>query len=72
MSWVLSAVDGFVGTITLNQPEKRNALSEAMVGGIIAALQDFRARKLRVAILRAQPGVKVWSAGHDVGELPEG
>jgi len=72
MSLVLTAVDGFVGTITLNQPEKRNALSEPLVRGIIAALQDFRARKLRVAILRAQPGARVWSAGHDVGELPEG
>src|SRR5512134_3621408 len=72
MSLILTGVDGFIGTITLNQPEKRNALSEPLVRGIIAALQDFRARKLRVAILRAQPGAKVWSAGHDVGELPEG
>ncbi|HSD60941.1 MAG TPA: methylmalonyl-CoA decarboxylase [Burkholderiales bacterium] len=72
MSLILTGVDGFIGTITLNQPEKRNALSEPLVRGIIGALQDFRARKLRVAILRAQSGAKVWSAGHDVGELPEG
>lgn len=72
MALVLTQVDGFLGTITLNQPQKRNALSEPLVRDIIAAFQDFRARKLRVAILRAQPGARVWSAGHDVNELPAG
>ncbi|HEX9178813.1 MAG TPA: methylmalonyl-CoA decarboxylase [Burkholderiales bacterium] len=72
MATILTEVDGYIGTITLNEQERRNALSESLVGGIIAALQDFRARKLRVAILRAPAGAKVWSAGHDVGELPEG
>ena len=44
-----------VGTISLEHPEKRNALSEAMVGEIIAALEDFKARNVRVVILRAAP-----------------
>jgi methylmalonyl-CoA decarboxylase len=70
MSSILSRVDGFVGTITLNHPEKRNALSEALVQGIIAALDQFRSRSVRSVILRAQPGARVWSAGHDVNELP--
>jgi methylmalonyl-CoA decarboxylase len=70
MSSILSRVDGFVGTITLNHPEKRNALSEALVRGIIAALDQFRSRSVRSVILRAQPGARVWSAGHDVNELP--
>jgi enoyl-CoA hydratase/carnithine racemase len=30
MALTLSNVDGFVGTITLNYPEKRNALSESI------------------------------------------
>jgi len=72
MSPVLRKVDGFVGTVTLNHPEKRNALSEPLVQGIIEALEDFKARNVRVVILRALPGAKVWSAGHDVSELPEG
>jgi methylmalonyl-CoA decarboxylase len=72
MAFVLSRVDGAVGTLTLNHPEKRNALSEALVGELIEALGRFEAQKLRVAILRAGPGSRVWSAGHDVGELPEG
>jgi methylmalonyl-CoA decarboxylase len=72
MSRILSTIDGFVGTITLDHPEKRNALSESMVQAIIAALEDFQRRSVRVVVLRAQPGTKVWSSGHDVGELPEG
>ncbi len=27
---------------------------------------------MRAVVLRAKPGVKIWSAGHDVDELPEG
>jgi enoyl-CoA hydratase/carnithine racemase len=42
MSLVLSKVDESIGTITLNHPEKRNALSEPLVHGIIEAFQDFK------------------------------
>jgi methylmalonyl-CoA decarboxylase len=59
-----------IGTITLNNPEKRNALSAELVQGITAALAEFKQQKARAVILRAKPGVKVWSAGHDVWELP--
>jgi methylmalonyl-CoA decarboxylase len=71
MSLVLSQVDGFIGTVTLNHPEKRNALSEHLVEEIIAAFEDFKVRNVRVVILRALPGSRVWSAGHNVDELPE-
>jgi methylmalonyl-CoA decarboxylase len=59
-----------IGVVSLDHPAKRNALSKALIDEVIAALADFRARRVRVAILRARPGVKVWSAGHDVDELP--
>jgi len=61
-----------IGSITLDNPAKRNALSAELVGGIVAALADFAQRKARAVVLRARPGAKVWSAGHDVGELPAG
>jgi methylmalonyl-CoA decarboxylase len=60
-----------VGFVTLNHPEKRNALSEALVADFMTALTTLRAQRVRVLVLRAQPGEKVWSAGHDVNELPE-
>ncbi len=72
MDFIRTTIDGPVGTITLNNPRKLNALCEHLVGEIIQALHDFEKAGMRVAILRAMPGVKVWSAGHDVSELPEG
>lgn len=65
-------IDAAVGTITLNHEAKRNALSERLVGEVIAALAEFQRQDVRCAVLRAPPGVKVWSAGHDVSELPSG
>lgn len=60
-----------IGTITLDNDAKRNVLGHQVVDEICAALADFERRDVRVAILRANPGVKVWSGGHDVNELPE-
>ena len=72
MPLITTRLDAPIGTITLNNANKRNALSEPLIQEIIAALADFRERKARVVVLRAQPGAKVWSAGHDVEELPVG
>ena len=70
MSLILQDLNEEIGTIVLNNMAKRNALSEAMIEEICAALDDLRARKARVAVLRAPDGCEVWSAGHDIGELP--
>jgi len=59
-----------VGIISLNNLQKRNALSQALVDTIIEALNDFQTCKLPVVILRAAEGSPVWSAGHDINELP--
>jgi len=72
MSLITTRLDAPIGTITLNNANKRNALSESLIQEVIAALADFKDRKTRVVVLRAQPGAKVWSAGHDVEELPMG
>jgi methylmalonyl-CoA decarboxylase len=72
MNMVTLTANGNIGTITLNNPAKRNALSEALIRGVITGLRDLTEAGARVIILRAEPGVKVWSAGHDIDELPEG
>ena len=69
MPYVLSEQQDSIGTLTLNHPEKRNALSNALIEEIIAALDTFNQQKTRVVILRAAEGTNVWSAGHDVSEL---
>ena len=64
--------EGYVATICLDHFAKRNALSETLVDEFVAALDEFATQRARVVIVRARPGVKVWSAGHDVEELPVG
>ncbi len=70
MALVLKRIDGQTGIITLNNDAKRNALSRALIEELIAALDEMTERQVRSVILRAQSGVKVWSAGHDATELP--
>jgi len=71
-SLILSRIDGGIGTVTLNRPAKRNALSDGMVDQIVAVLDGFRAASARVVILTSAPGSKVFSAGHDIDELARG
>jgi methylmalonyl-CoA decarboxylase len=59
-----------IGIVTLNNPEKRNALNKELIHGICAALEEMRRQEVRVVILRAPVGSKVFSSGHDVRELP--
>ncbi|HRD85586.1 MAG TPA: methylmalonyl-CoA decarboxylase [Rubrivivax sp.] len=71
MEQVRSELADGIGIVTLDHPARRNALSAELVAAVVAALDRLEVDKARVAILRAARGVKVWSAGHDVGELPE-
>ena len=71
MPLILTETQDAIGTMVMNHAEKRNALSEAMIGEITTALACFREQDIRAAVLRAPAGTKVWSAGHDVGELPD-
>jgi len=71
MPLVIKQLAGGTGTITFNYSEKRNCLSQVLIGEILTALEALRQDDARVVILRAEPGARVWSAGHDVRELPE-
>lgn len=70
MQLVSVAVDGPIGVLTLNHTQKRNALSEALIGEIITGLAALEQQAVRSVILRAPAGSRVFSAGHDVNELP--
>jgi methylmalonyl-CoA decarboxylase len=63
---------GQVGVITLDDRRKRNVLDAQMATGVAAALARLRAQEVRVVVLRAASGLHVWSAGHDIAELPRG
>ncbi|HEY2486748.1 MAG TPA: enoyl-CoA hydratase [Candidatus Binataceae bacterium] len=63
-------VEGEAGlvTITMNRPEKRNALSTAMMSEMIAALREIGPQKNARAVIIAGAG-PAFSAGHDLEEL---
>ena len=67
---VLVTVSNSIGLITLNNPLKQNALSSDLIHEVCAALESMRSDEERVVILRAPAGSKVFSAGHDIRELP--
>jgi methylmalonyl-CoA decarboxylase len=71
MALISSEFSAGIGTITLRNEGKRNCLSGEMIAEILAALDGFEQQSAIVVILRAENGVKVWSAGHDVNELPK-
>lgn len=65
---VVCEASGAIAYLTLNHPEKRNALSREMLSGLKANLENIRKdRNARVVILRAAG--PVFSSGHDLGEL---
>jgi methylmalonyl-CoA decarboxylase len=69
MASVIVEVEGATGTITLNRP-KVNALSAELLDELTAALVAMKAQNLRVVVIRAMRGVKVFSAGYEIAELP--
>ncbi len=54
MSLVRIETNGAVRTVTLNRPEKRNALNEAMMAEVLAAFSAVPPAAERVTVLRAE------------------
>jgi enoyl-CoA hydratase/carnithine racemase len=62
------AYEGPVAIVTLNRPERRNALSLELMLDLIATLDEIgRNRELRAVILAAAG--KVFSSGHDLSQM---
>jgi methylglutaconyl-CoA hydratase len=68
--FVESSISDGVARITLNRPNKRNALTRAMIGDLVAAVDELhRNDKVRILILQANG--KVFCAGMDLGEMQQ-
>jgi len=66
---LLTGIDGHVATITINRPDKLNALNEAIRGGLCGVLDRLEAdANVRVAIITGA-GEKAFVAGADIGEF---
>lgn len=68
MSAVVASLDGGVLTLTLNRPEKRNALNAALVDGLAAGIAQAELdAEVRVLVIRGAG--KDFCAGADLDEL---
>ena len=72
MSLIIKEIHDNIGVITLNDPKRLNSLSAEIIEEIITAFKEFKVQKLRAVVLKAMKGVNVFSAGHNVRELPMG
>jgi len=63
----LSGVVGELATITLNRPEKRNAISTEMIEDLLAALDEAEASAVRVVIVTGAG--KAFCSGMDLDAL---
>jgi methylmalonyl-CoA decarboxylase len=70
MKLLLHSINDNIGTITFNNDGKRNALTFQLLEEMIEILKNFE-NNVRVVIIRAKPGSKVWSAGLSIDELPD-
>lgn len=62
-------LDGEIGIITLNRPEKRNAISPAMIDDLLRVLDEVERAPVRVVILTGAG--KAFCAGMDLEALRE-
>lgn len=67
---VLSEVDGSVGIMTLNRPDKYNCLSGALIAGMSAAFDRFEA-DANVRSIMIKGNGKVFCTGADLEEMLE-
>jgi len=59
-----------IATVRFDNYAKRNALSAGLIAELRSALEEFGKEDIRVLVLRTDQKHPVWSAGHDVQELP--
>lgn len=70
LTLVEASVSNHIGIVTLHNPGKRNSISTALIDDVCRAMTDMQREEVRVVVLRAPAGSQVFSAGHDIGELP--
>ena len=71
MAHILTTVDNRIATITFNHQETRNSLSCQLLDEMLQAIERFsQDESVRVLVIRAPQGTKVWSSGFNIHELP--
>jgi enoyl-CoA hydratase/carnithine racemase len=65
---LLRSTEGQLGVVTLNRPDRRNALSLDLMLELIRCLDDIAGDPSIRAVILAAEG-KAFSAGHDLSEM---
>jgi enoyl-CoA hydratase len=68
---ILVDVDGGVATVTVNRPDKRNALNSRVRSEVVAALDALRDDDSVRVVVFTGAGEKAFVAGADIGEFAE-
>ena len=71
MTLIIKSIANRIGTLQFNNEGKLNCLSHTLMDELMTGLKELENEGAHVIVLRAKPGIKVWSAGHDINELPE-
>lgn len=71
MNYIKKEIQDKIGIITITNDSKKNSLNLELLDEFSKVFDEFEKEKLRVVIIRSNPGAKVWSAGLAINELPE-
>ena len=66
--YILRSIEGGTGVLTLNRPQRRNALSLELMLEVLDCLGSFGSDEGIRTVILASTG-KVFSSGHDLGEM---
>ena len=58
-----------IGIATINNPPV-NSLSTDVCVELLKSFDEFEKANVRVVVIGANPNTKIWSAGHDIREIP--
>jgi methylmalonyl-CoA decarboxylase len=70
MKLIKLTIEENVATIALDNYKKRNSLSLSLINEILECFEELKQINTRVVVIRQEGSHHVWSAGHDVSELP--
>lgn len=68
---ILVTRDGMVGVITINRPEKLNAMTPEMAAALVTAVTGFNADDTIRCVVLTGAGEKAFSAGSDIRTLDD-
>ena len=70
MTLIQAQLKDRIGTLAFDHYAKRNALGADLIAELLGNLDEFARSDVGVVVIRSASHKEVWSAGHDVRELP--